>query len=266
MSALPGADSGVDLLLSREGETSVVQVEVRQKTIYEWDAVQLLASARGRPLVVVPTASRGLVDAAKRDPRLGVASVADRRLIWDREEIASSDAIGNTYASVAVPSRRRNPWGRWTIMRAYLLDEEPLSQVELARETGVTQSAVSKASRSFDGLIVRSTSSWRSTDRSALWDMFMAEYAGPGGITIYWYGLDAISDQSKAVAVAGASADVQVLGSGDSAADELAPWRVPVRAVVYAKSGFALGKVGFVQTTGERATLQFTVPAITPSG
>jgi hypothetical protein len=256
-----GADSGVDLLLSREGETTVVQVKVRQKTIYEWDAVRLLASARGRLLVVVPTASRGLIDAAKGNPRLGVASVTDRRLIWGREEIASSDAIANTPASVTVPGRRRNPWGRWAVMRAYLFDEEPRSQVELARETGVTQSAVSKASRSLDGLIVRSASGWRSTDRSALWDMFMAEYAGPGGVTTYWYGLDAIADQSKAVAIAGASADVQVVSSGDTAADELAPWRVPVRAVVYAKSGIALAKAGFAQTTGERATLQLTVPA-----
>lgn len=257
----PGEDRGVDLLLSREGETTVVQVKVRQKTIYEWDAVQLLASARGRLLVVVPTASRGLIDAAKRNPRLGVASVTDRRLIWNREEIHSPGGVWNTHASVTVPGRRRNPWGRWAIMRAYILDGEPRSQVELAKETGVTQSAVSKSSRALDGLIVRSASGWKATDRSALWDMFMAEYAGPGGVTTYWYGLDAISDQSKALVAAGISADVHVLSSGDSAADELAPWRVPARAVVYAKSGIALGKLGFAQTTGERATLQFTVPA-----
>ena len=257
----PGEDRGVDLLLSREGETTVVQVKVRQKTIYEWDALQLLASAHGRLLVVVPTASRGLIDAAKRNPRLGVASVTDRRLIWNREEIHSPDAVWNTHASMTAPRRRRNPWGRWAIMRAYILDGEPRSQVELAKETGVTQSAVSKSSRALGGLIVRSTSGWKATDRSALWDMFMAEYAGPGGVTTYWYGLDAISDQSKAVVAAGISADVHVLSSGDSAADELAPWRVPVRAVVYAKSGIALGRLGFAQTTRERATLQFTVPA-----
>lgn len=261
VSVRPGADSGVDLLLSRDGETTVVQVKVRQKTIYEWDAVRLLASARGHLLIVVPTASRGLVDAAKRNPGLGVASVRDRRLVWGREEMESPDGVWNAHVPVAVPGRRRNPWGRWATMRAYLLDGKPRSQVKLARETGVTQSAVSKASRSLDGLIVRSASGWRSTDRSALWDMFMNEYAGPDGVTTYWYGLDAISDQSKAVAVAGASADVQVLSSGDSAADELAPWRVPTRAVVYAKSGIALGKVGLARTTGERATLQFTVPA-----
>lgn len=261
VSVPPGHDRGVDLLVSREGETTVVQVKVRQKTIYEWDALQLLASARGRLLVVVPTASRGLIDAAKGNPRLGVASVTDRRLIWDREEIYSPDAVWNTHASVAVPGRRRNPWGRWAIMRAYLLDGEPRSQVELAKETGVTQSAVSKSSSALDGLIVRSASGWRATDRSALWDMFMTEYAGPGGVTTYWYGLDAVADQPKEVLAAGASADVQVLSSGDSAADELAPWRVPARAVVYAKSGIALEKLGFARTSDERATLQFTVPA-----
>ncbi|MEX1077977.1 MAG: restriction endonuclease [Homoserinimonas sp.] len=261
VSAPPGGDRGVDLLLNRDGETTVVQVKVRQKTIYEWDAVQLLGSVRGRLLVVVPTASRGLIDAAKRDPRLGVASIKDRRVIWDREEIEWPDALWNTHAPAAVAGRRRNPWGRWAIMRAYLLDERPRSQVELAKETGVTQSAVSKSNKALDGLIVRSASGWRSTDRSALWDMFMAEYAGPGGVTTYWYGLDAISHQSKTVLAAGASSAVQVLSSGDSAADELMPWRVPLRAVVYANSGIPLGKLGFAQTTAGRATLQFTVPA-----
>lgn len=261
VSMVPGEERGVDLLLSREGETTVVQVKLRQKTIYEWDALQLLASTHGHLLVVVPTASRGLVDAAKRNPRLGVASVTDRRVIWGREEIRSPDATWNSPASVTAPRRRRNPWGRWAIMRAYILNTEPRSQVELAKEVGVTQSAVSKSNDALDGLIVRSNSGWKATDRAALWDMFMAEYAGPSGITTHWYGLDAISDQSKAVMAAGISAGVEVLSSGDSAADELAPWRVPGRAVVYAKSGIALGKLGFAQTTAERATLRFTVPA-----
>ncbi|WP_166790466.1 MarR family transcriptional regulator [Cryobacterium tagatosivorans] len=209
----------------------------------------------------MPIASRGLIDAAKGNPRLGVASVADRRLIWNGEEIHSRDAARKSHASVAVPGRRRNPWGRWAIMRACILDGEPRSQIELARETGVTQSAVSKSNSALDGLIVRSAAGWRATDRSAPWDMFMAEYPGPGGVTTYWYGLDSVPEQSKAVVAAGTSAGVHVVSSGDSAADELAPWRVPARAVVYAKSGIALDKLGFAQTSGERATLQFAVPA-----
>ncbi len=252
---------GVGLLVSRDGETVAVQVKLRQKTIYEWDALHLLENAHERVLVVVPVASRGLIDAAKRDRRLGVVSLRDRLLVWDREEIHSPDAIVAAHASEAVPGRRRNPWGRWAIMRAYLLDGEPRSQVELAKEAGVTQSAMFKPNSALSGLIVRSASGWRATDRLALWDMFMAEYAGPGGITTHWYGLDAVTDQSNAVVAAGASAGVQVLVSGDSAADQLAPWRVPTRAVIYATSGIALSKLGFAQTTKARATLTFTVPA-----
>ena len=261
VSVHPGQRRGVDLLVSRDGETAVVQVKVRQKTIYEWDALRLLDSADERVLVVVPIASRGLIDAAKRDGRLGVVSLGDRRLIWNREEIHSPDAIAETHASVTVPGRRRNPWGRWAIMRAYLLNGEPRSQAELAKETGVTQSAVSKSNNALDGLVVRSASGWKATDRLALWEAFMAEYVGPGGITTHWYGLDAVTDQSNSVVAAGASAGVQVIVSGDSAADQLAPWRVPKRAVVYAASGIALGKLGFAQTAEERATLTFTVPA-----
>lgn len=261
VSMSPDQRRGVDLLVSRDGDTAVVQVTVRQKTIYEWDAVRLLENAKDRVLVVVPIASRGLIDAAKRDRRLGVVSLKNRLLIWNREEIHSPDAIAESHASLAVPGRRRNPWGRWAIMRAYLLDGEPRSQAGLATETGVTQSAVSKSNNALGSLIVRSASGWRATDRLALWDAFMAEYAGPGGITTHWYGLDAVTNQSNSVVAAGASAGVQVLVSGDSAADQLAPWRVPARAVVYAESGIALGKLGFAQTTDERATLTLTVPA-----
>ncbi|MBC7630263.1 helix-turn-helix domain-containing protein [Aeromicrobium sp.] len=261
VSVRPDQRRGVDLLVSRDGETVVVQVKVRQKTIYEWDALRLLENTGEHVLVVVPIASRGLIDAAKKDGRLGVVSLRNRLLIWNREEIQSPDAIAESRASLAVPNRRRNPWGRWAIMRVYILNGEPRSQAELAKETGVTQSAVSKSNSALDGLVVRSASGWRAPDRLALWDAFMAEYAGPGGITTNWYGLDAVTHQSNSVVAAGASAGVQVLVSGDSAADQLAPWRVPARAAVYAASGIALGKLGFAQTTDERATLTFTVPA-----
>ncbi|MCC6270443.1 MAG: LysR family transcriptional regulator [Microbacteriaceae bacterium] len=261
VSITPDGGRGVDLVLGREGDTTVVQLKVRQKTIYEWDAVQLLASARGSLLVVVPIASSGLIDAAKRNPALGVASVTDRRLIWNGEEIHLPDGVRDSPGPVTVPGRRRNPWGRWAVMRALILDGEPRSQVVLAKEIGVTQPAVSKSLRALEGFVDRSASGWQATDRWALWDMFMDEYVGAGGVTTYWYGLDSISDQSKALVAAGKSADVRVVTSGDSAADELAPWRVPVRAVIYATSGIALEKLGFAQTTSERATLQFTVPA-----
>jgi len=260
VSVHPSQRRGVDLLVSRDGEAAVVHVKLRQKTIYGWDALRLLEKTHEHVLVVVPIASSGLIDAAKRDGRLGVVSLRDRLLIWNRKEIHSPEAIAERHASMVVPGRRRNPWGRWAIMRAYLLNGEPRSQVELAKETGVTQSAVSKSNSALDGFVVRSASGWSVTERLALWDAFMAEYAGPGGIATHWYGLDAVTDQSNAVVAAGASAGVQVLISGDSAADQLAPWRVPARAVVYAASWINLGKLGFAQTTEERATLTLTVP------
>jgi hypothetical protein len=254
-------DRSVDLCATRDGQTTCLQVKVRQKSIYEWDARQILETAHGRVLVVVPVASRGLIDAAKRDSRLSVASVRDRRLIWDREEIQSPNASWNEQLTVSVPSRRRNPWGRWALMRALLLDDEPRTQVALAKEIAVTQSGVSKAMSALDAFVTRSAGGWSASDRSRLWDAFMAEYPGPGGFTSYWYGLDPIIEQSKAVAVAGVAAGIPVLRSGDPAADELAPWRVPSRAVVYAKASIGLEKLGFARTSAERATLQFTVPA-----
>ena len=61
-------------------------------------------------------------------------------------------------------------------MRAYLLDGEPRSQVELAKEAGVTQSAVFKSNSALSGLIGRSPK-WR---RGVLSDSvaFISRFAG----------------------------------------------------------------------------------------
>lgn len=250
-----------ELLVSRAGTNTLVQVKERQKTIYAWDAKHLVEKAATPLLVVVPIASRGLIEVAKQNSTLNVASVGDKRLVWHGEEILAPDTAATPTSSMPVPGRRRNPWGRWAVMRTYLLHGEPRSQIELARDTGVTQSAVSKANSVLSDLVSRSTDGWQAKDRTGLWERFMAEYSGPGGFSTYWYALDAVIEQSSVVAAAGADAGIEVLASGDSAADALAPWRIPTRAVVYARSSIALEKLGFAQTSRERATLQFTVPA-----
>lgn len=249
-----------DLRITRDGKSEDIVLKLRRKTIYEWDAIQILETTPGRVLIAVPVASRGLLDTARRHPRLSVASVVDRRLIWNAEEIVTPDAAWRAQKSVDW-RRRRNPWGRWAVMRALLRTDEPRSQVSLSKETGVSQPGVSKVLSAMNGLVVVPRLGWSVSDARALWDDFMAEYPGTQGVTTYWYGLEPVAEQAKSVASAAAVRDLPVLRSGDSAADELAPWRIPARAIVYARAGIELAKLGFAETSRSRATLEYTVPA-----
>ena len=65
----------------------------------------------------------------------------------------------------------------------------------------------------------------------------------------------------QAQTVQDAAAELDVIVSGDPAADLLAPWRVARRAVVYARTGLDLARLGFSETTPENATLEYVVPA-----
>ncbi|QHC57721.1 hypothetical protein [Rathayibacter sp. VKM Ac-2760] len=53
----------------------------------------------------------------------------------------------------------------------------------------------------------------------------------------------------------------RALLSGDSAADALAPWRIPTFAVLYAESSLPLESAGFAETDSPEATLRVVVPA-----
>ena len=144
------------------------------------------------------------------------------------------------------PSHRRGPapYVMFALVRL-AVQGVTASQSELARRLGVTQPAVSQAARRcpIDGR----------GDRGKLFDWFLANYPGAGGLTSYWWSMDPVPDQAA-----------QVRGkliSGDLAADRLAPWRIPERATVYAETGSDLSRLGFAEAGPDRYTLSVTVPA-----
>ncbi|MEP7370211.1 MAG: winged helix-turn-helix transcriptional regulator [Dermatophilaceae bacterium] len=163
------------------------------------------------------------------------------------------------------------PWGRLGLVRV-LLTGSALSQNELARVTGLSQPAVSMAlkdlaSRGIVGVKDRgSAARWEATDLRVLLNEWLAAYPGPRGISTYWYGLDPLDQQTQAaVSLLEGRADQQGASrqpvvSGDAAADLIAPWRRPVRAIIYAAHGADLTPLGLTPATPDEATVEVAVP------
>jgi hypothetical protein len=166
--------------------------------------------------------------------------------------------------SLAAPKRPRGRPGRsaFSVIRALFASEGGATQEEIAQFARVSQVAVSKAiSRLSDlGLVARGTHGWEVSDRVGAMSWWLANYPGPGGIETHWYGLEAIAEQAwRAYRALDAQRSRPVV-SGDVAADLVAPWRTPRRAVLYAERGADLAQVGLTPTDADNATLALVLP------
>ena len=251
--------------LALHGRRTIARVHVRRSPPSRWDIQRDVEFGRSRDpapdilLYVVPKASAGLAEAASVDSRIAVVSVQDRVVILAGKKI--EDTLPGALSSARGPAgaRGRVAWGRFALLRVLLRTSRPRAQTGLAAECGVSQVTISNGLRALDTAVVRDEGGWRAPRPETLWDQFLAEYPGPQGISSYWLSLDAIVRQAQTVR--DAAAELDVLVSGDPAADLLAPWRVARRAVVYARTGLDLARLGFSETTPENATLEYVVPA-----
>ena len=140
------------------------------------------------------------------------------------------------------------------------------TQSNLASVVGASQPTVSRALRRLEsaGLVDADRSSVVVGDLSQLVSWWMRNYPGPGGITSYWYGLNAPVDQARdAIRILGSShANTDSVAiSGEVAADAMAPWQRPQQALVYVHAARPLTDAGLVAvSSAETATLQVTVP------
>ncbi|MEC5168303.1 hypothetical protein RCH11_000761 [Glaciihabitans sp. GrIS 2.15] len=250
--------------LTLTGSRIIARVHVRRSPPSRWDIQRDVESGRSRDptpdilLYVVPKASVGLADVALADSGIAVVSLQDGVviLVGKRVEDTLRGALSSDRGSGA--GRGRVAWGRLALLRVLLRTSGPRTQMDLAAECGVSQVTVSNGLRAFDTAVVRDEGGWRAARPETLWDRFLAEYPGPQGISTYWLSLDAIVSQAQKVRDAAAELDVIV--SGDPAADLLAPWRLVRRAVIYARTGMDLAPFGFSETTRENATLEYVVP------
>lgn len=161
----------------------------------------------------------------------------------------------------------RIPFGRFSLIRRLLSDPRGRTQTELASLTGVSQPRVSQVMSELaaDGLVSkRSRAQWVAADWDALLARFMQTYPGAGGVTTYWYGLNPLRAQVLAASdllESTTSVKAPQIGvSADPAAEYIAAWRQPQRAVIYCQQGADLHKAGLVPASPSEATLLLTVP------
>lgn len=81
--------------------------------------------------------------------------------------------------------------------------------------------------------VARAARGWTAGDPGLLWDSFLNEFPGPGGLRRRWVAAADVAVQVSRARPAGRRAGVETLVSGDLAADEQAPLRRPLTAVLY---------------------------------
>ncbi|BDB63543.1 hypothetical protein [Rhodococcus sp. RDE2] len=215
-------------------------------------------AAVSRPLVVAPRATAHLRRLASRG-QMDVIGVDEGLIVFDGVRYRpDGDSPRQTPAARVVRGRR--PWVRWALERLLLVTGVPVTQRELASMLEVSQQAVSLALRQCRH-VHRTADGWVAGSRADLLSEHLADYPGPGGATMYWYGLDPVVAQATAVVEFCSGQGAAVLVSGDPAADVYAPWRLPTRAVLYTDQFVDLAPAGFAPATAAEHTLALRVPA-----
>lgn len=201
---------------------------------------------------VVPRISPALAQAANELSGVTLVSVDERAVLTSGEMRRVADETGTKPGS----SPTRHAWGRFAMMRALIQHPGRHRQVDLAGATGISQAAVSKTLRAL-GPVAEETRAGSREAAEKLWLDFLEHYPGPQGVTTTWYSLDQPTRQAATVQ----ASHPDVLISGDAGADEIAPWRVVRRAIVYAPTGLDLADLGFADADTADSTLAVTVPA-----
>jgi hypothetical protein len=127
----------------------------------------------------------------------------------------------------------------------------------------MTQSRVSRvlAALKSENLVERRADGWSPRSWDALLDWWLTHYPGPGGTVGYWYSVDDVASQVRTALSSFAASGIRVAVSGDMAADVLAPWRRPGKAVLYADGGIDLTAAAFVPVaSNDEASLVLHVP------
>ncbi|KAM9861771.1 hypothetical protein ACI1US_02357 [Leucobacter sp. BZR 635] len=239
------ARSATELAVSRGLERWQVHV-IRQATS---PSARQIAESNALPtgevfLFVVPRASKRVLSLISEAPRAWLMTGDGHSILADKLPPVHTEKA---------TARGRVPWGRYALMRALLRTPLPRTQQQLAAEVGLTQGAVSVALERLGPLAEKRSNGWVTADPEQVWDAFIAEYPGPGGVRTFWYSRTPFIRQAELLR------SLTTL-SADGAADELAPWRQPVQIVAYAESPIDMEALGFSPATAAEASVTITMP------
>lgn len=159
-----------------------------------------------------------------------------------------------------VPFPRRPAWMRWAVERYLLLAKEPVRQPMIAAALGTSQQSVSNAVRSLGELVADQPDGFIAADRASMLEHWMGVYPGPGGQEFGWYSVDPIVEQVSTAVRTANLLGANPLVSGDVAADQLAPWKLPARGRIYLAEPVDLLGEGFVPAPVKEASLTTCVP------
>jgi hypothetical protein len=153
-------------------------------------------------------------------------------------------------------------WTRLAILRLFALRAQgPLTQTAIASRIGVSHVAVGKQLPVLQGLIERTPAGWRTADRAACWDRFLAGYPGPRGLAGYFAATGDLAGQlARVERTVEAQPGQRMIISGDFAADFYAPWRRPARIIAYVSEQPLLDQHGFAVVRAADATDEIRLP------
>jgi hypothetical protein len=261
------------------GRLTRVALHTSARALHPSDVAEIV-DRHGEPgMLVVPAATAAVLRSVERAgwSWLIAGPKGVRGVLFLGGEIVP---IGGDHPGVGSQARRRSgpaPWGSLTVVRR-LLQRPAATQKVLAALAGVSQPRVSQTLSALAErqIVMRGEDGWVVRDFDMLLRWWLDVYPGPGGISTFWYGLDTPRDQAKAVVdllrtvAQGGPKHVRpherleeapiAVVSGDVAADLLAPWRNPTRAVIYATVGADLTRAGLSPAGMEEATLELIVP------
>ena len=157
------------------------------------------------------------------------------------------------------PVRRgRRPWATIAIA-TYLLEGNASTQDALAGRAGVSQARISQVLHALERWVQRTDRGWTATDAAGL-TQWLVEQPPPGRTATTWLGLDDPAPTATRVAAWLTAQHVRYAISGDVAADLLAPWARPTRALVYVDQALDLTSLGLTPAPPDAATLELVVP------
>ena len=173
--------------------------------------------------------------------------------------ITPSGDLLTLHETTATPVRRgRRPWATIAIT-TYLLEGYASTQDVLAGRAGVSQARISQVLHALELWVQRTDRGWTATDTAGL-TQWLAEQPPPGRTATTWFGLDDPAPTATSVARWLTAQNVEYALSGDVAADLLAPWARPTRALVYVDQALDLTPLGLTPAPPDAATLELVVP------